>query len=82
MNFKLQIVACLSDDQEPITEDVFTLNRADELTLENLGLTLTESKDLLKTIQQKLIDQQVMIHAQAHSPVGSAYARKAHTQSA
>ena len=68
MNFKLQLVACLADGQEPITEDVFTLNR-DELTLENLGLTLSESKDMLKTIQQKLIDKQLMIHAQTHTPV-------------
>lgn len=69
MNVKLQLIACLADGQEPMSEDVFTLNR-DELTLENLGLTLTESKELLKAIQQKLIDKQIMGHAQAHTPVG------------
>lgn len=69
MNFKLQIVACLSDEQAPITEDIFTLNR-DELTLENLGLTLAESKALLKTIQQKLVDTQIAHYAQTHTPVG------------
>lgn len=68
MNFKLQVVACLSDEQEPVTEDIFTLNR-DELTLENLGLTLAESKELLKTIQQKLIDTQIACYMQAHKPV-------------
>lgn len=68
MNFKLQVVACLSDEQEPVTEAIFTLNR-DELTLENLGLTLNESKDLLKAIQKKLIDVQIARYAQTHMPV-------------
>lgn len=69
MNFKLQLVAYLSDDRQSITEDAITLNRED-LTLENLGLTLAESKGLLKTIQQKMIDRQVASHAQAHTPIG------------
>lgn len=69
MNFKLQLVACLSDEQEPVTEEIFTLDR-NELTLENLGLTLTESKELLKTLQQKLIDKQLANYTQAHTPVG------------
>lgn len=69
MNFKLQLVAYLSDDRESITEEVFTFKR-NELTLENLGLTLAESKDLLKTVQQKMIDRQVASHAQAHTPIG------------
>ncbi|MBN8820422.1 MULTISPECIES: ISKra4 family transposase [unclassified Spirosoma] len=68
MNFKLQLMACLSNEQEPVTEDIFSLNR-DELTVENLGLTLAESKDLLKTIQQKLIDKQIGSYMQAHAPV-------------
>ena len=69
MNFKLQVVAYLSDEQEPVTEDIFILNR-DELTVENLGLTLAESKNLLKMVQQKLIDTQLAHYAQTHTPVG------------
>ncbi|MGM9511698.1 hypothetical protein ACS5NO_28440 [Larkinella sp. GY13] len=67
MNFKLQVVSYLSDEQVPIMKAIFTLNR-DELTLENLGLTLAESKDLLKTIQQKLIETQLASYMQAHLP--------------
>ena len=29
MNFKLQLVACLSEGAEPVIEEVFTWNRAD-----------------------------------------------------
>ena len=62
-------MAYLSDEQEPITEDIFSLNR-DELTVENLGLTLAESKEMLKTVQQKLIDKQITQYTQTHMPVG------------
>ncbi|GAB3511032.1 hypothetical protein GCM10027341_50070 [Spirosoma knui] len=68
MILKLQLVACPSDEQPPATEAIFTLNR-DELTLGNLGLTLAESKDLLKTVQQKLIDTQIASYLHAHTPV-------------
>lgn len=69
MNFKVQVVACLSDEQEPITEDIFSLNRG-ELTIQNLGLTLAESKEMLKTIQQKLIDKQIGQYTQTRIPIG------------
>ncbi|GAA4419125.1 hypothetical protein GCM10023187_53150 [Nibrella viscosa] len=69
MNFKLQLVACLSDEQEPVTEAIFTLHR-NELTLENLGLTLAESKEILSTVQQKLINTQIAHYAQNNTPVG------------
>jgi hypothetical protein len=35
-----------------------------------VGLTLAESKELLQTIQQKMIGQQVTTHLRAHQPVG------------
>jgi hypothetical protein len=69
MNFKLQLVACQSEGDEPIIEDVFTWNRED-LGLASVGLTLAESKELLQTIQQQMITQQVAVHMQAHQPIG------------
>jgi len=69
MEFKLQLVTCLSEGDEPVIEDVFTWNRTD-LNLASVGLTLAESKALLQTIQQQVIGQQVATHLQAHQPVG------------
>ncbi|GAA4020302.1 hypothetical protein GCM10022408_37830 [Hymenobacter fastidiosus] len=69
MNFKLQLVACLSEGDEPLLDEVFTWSRAD-LSLASVGLTLDESKALLQRIQQQMIGQQVAIHLQAHQPVG------------
>lgn len=69
MNFKLQLVACLADGEEPLLEDVFTWSRED-LNLASVGLTLAESKELLQTIQQKVITQQVAQHLQAQQPSG------------
>ena len=54
MNFKLQLVACPSEGDEPTLEDVFTWSRED-LSLASVGLTLAESKELLQRIQQKMI---------------------------
>lgn len=69
MNFKLQLVACLSEGEEPLLEDVFTWSRED-LSLASVGLTLAESKELLQRIQQKMIGQQITTHLQLHQPVG------------
>ena len=69
MNFKLQLVACHSEGDEPLLEDVFTWNRAD-LNLASVGLTLAESKELLHRLQQKMIGQQVATHLQAQQPSG------------
>lgn len=52
MNFKLQLVACLPDGDEPFIKDVFTWSRAG-LSLASVGLTLAECKALLQTLQQK-----------------------------
>ena len=56
MNFKLQLVTCLSEGDEPLLEDVFTWSR-EELSLASVGLTLAESKALLQRLQQKMIGQ-------------------------
>ena len=69
MEFKLQLVACLSEDDEPAIEEVLTWSRED-LNLASVGLTLAESKLLLQRIQQKMIAQQVTTHLQAQPPVG------------
>lgn len=69
MNFKLQLMACQAEGDEPVIEDVFTWNRED-LGLTSVGLTLAESKELLQTIQQQMITQQVVVHLQAHQPIG------------
>ncbi|OWP63246.1 ISKra4 family transposase [Hymenobacter amundsenii] len=69
MNFKLQLVACLSEGEEPLLEDVFTWSRED-LSLASVGLTLAESKELLQRIQQTMIGQQITTHLQAHQPSG------------
>ena len=63
MNFKLQLVACPSEGDEPTLEDVFTWSRAD-LRLASVGLTLAESKALLQRLQHTMIAQQVATHLQ------------------
>ena len=57
MHFRIQIVA-VSDDGTEHLEEIADLNRS-EATLETLGLTLEESKQLLQQRQQTIIDQQV-----------------------
>ena len=69
MNFKLQLVACLTEGEEPLLEEVFTWNRTD-LNSASVGLTLAESKELLQRLQQKMVGQQVIAHLQAQQPVG------------
>lgn len=69
MEFKLQLVARLSEGEEPLVEDVFTWRR-EELSLSSVGLTLAESKALLQSVQQKMIGQQVATHLLAHLPSG------------
>ena len=69
MNFKLQLVACPSKGDEPVIDDVLIWNRED-LNLASVGLTLDESKELLRSIQQQMITQQVAVHLQAHRPIG------------
>lgn len=48
---------------------MFTWNRAD-LSLASVGLMLAESKELLQSIQQRMVGQQVTAHLQAQQPSG------------
>jgi hypothetical protein len=64
MQFKIQVVV---DDEhgEAITEDIFTIDRSpdgDGL----VGLSLVESKRLLKKLQQVIIAQQAGQYTKVH----------------
>src|SRR5919201_1258580 len=58
MRVTLQLVMCSDDGQEEIITDLVTL-RKDSQRIEHLGLTLTEAKQLLNTIQKRLLHHQV-----------------------
>ena len=58
MRVKLQLVLCDDDGQHTTVTDVVTLKK-DATRLEHLGLTLKEAKQLLKTIQHRLLQRQI-----------------------
>jgi len=58
MRVKLQLVICDDDGQEETVTDVVTLQK-DSRRLEHLGLTLAEAKQLLKSIQHRVLQRQV-----------------------
>ena len=58
MRVKLQLVMCSDDGQEEIITDLVTLKK-DTQRIEHLGLTLTEAKQLLTTMQKRLLQHQV-----------------------
>ena len=58
MRVKLQLVMCSDDGQEAIITDIVTLKK-DAQRIEHLGLTLKEAKQLLNTIQKRLLHHQV-----------------------
>src|SRR6266705_6461519 len=58
MRVKLQLVRCSDTGQEETVTDVITLDK-DNRRIEHLGLTLAEAKQLLRTLQQHLLQQQV-----------------------
>src|SRR3989449_8718161 len=58
MRVKLQLVMCHDAGQEETVTDVITLNKNNQ-RIEHLGLTLTEAKQLLSTLQRHLLQQQV-----------------------
>ncbi len=57
MKIKVQLVVCDDDGHEETHTDVIVLEKACQ-RIEQLGLTLAESKQLLKTLQQYLLEQQ------------------------
>jgi len=58
MRVKLQLVICTEDGQEETVTDSITLQK-DAQRIEHLGLTLKEAKQLLTTIQKRLLQYQV-----------------------
>ena len=56
MRVKLQLVLCNDEGEEETVTDVFILNKHHQ-RIEHLGLTLTESKQLLSTLQRHLLQQ-------------------------
>jgi hypothetical protein len=58
MHCKIQLVMCTDDGREETVTDGITLTK-DCQRIEHLGLTLAEAKQLLTTIQQQRLEQQV-----------------------
>src|SRR5262245_43582255 len=58
MHVKLQLVLCSDDGREETVTDLVTLKK-DAQRIEQLGLTLKEAKQLLTTIQKRLLHHQV-----------------------
>ena len=63
MKFKIQVVA-ISDDGREQTREIASLER-DDLQPETLGLTLAESKAILKDLQE------IVVHRQATDFIAS-----------
>jgi hypothetical protein len=66
MRVKLQLVICHDNGHEETVTDVITLNKNNK-RIEHLGLSLAESKQLLSTIQQHLLQQQVTTFLDTHA---------------
>jgi hypothetical protein len=57
MKLKVQLVVCDDDGDEETFTDVVVLEKACQ-RIEHLGLTLTEAKQTLTALQQRLVEQQ------------------------
>src|SRR5215510_2612216 len=66
MRVKLQRVICNDEGHEETVTDVITLNKNTQ-RIEHLGLTLAESKQLLSTLQQHLLQQHIHTFLDMHS---------------
>ena len=80
MKIKVQLVICDDDGHEETHTDVIVLEKACQ-RIEQLGLTLAESKQLLKTLQQQLVEQQAtaFVRSRACCPAcGQALRTKGH----
>ena len=61
MKLKIQVVS-VADTGEEETIEVASVERNEPLRLDTLGLTLAEGKEILKDIQQVLVEQQITAH--------------------
>src|SRR5215510_13468150 len=66
MPCKLQLVICTDDGCEETVTDLVTLTKHCK-RIEHLGLTHAEAKQLLNTIQQRLLERQVTAFLAAHA---------------
>ena len=66
MRVKLQLVMCSDDGREETVTDLVTLQK-DSTRIEHLGLSLKEAKQLLTTIQHRVLQRQVDTFLDAHS---------------
>jgi hypothetical protein len=66
MRVKLQLVISHDDGHEETITDVITLTKNNQ-RIEHLGLSLAESKQLLGTLQQHLLQQQVTTFLDTHA---------------
>ena len=66
MRVKLQLVLCSDDGHEETVTDIVSWKK-DSHRIEHLGLTLAESKQLLKRIQKKLLQQQIQRYLETHA---------------
>ena len=58
MNFRIQLIAVTGEGEEQIQE-VLAFEREVALRSETLGLTLAESKNMLKQLQEQIVEHQV-----------------------
>src|SRR4030095_10418216 len=66
MRLKLQLVICHNDGHEETVTDVITLNKNNQ-RIEQLGLTLAESKQLLSILQRHVLQQQITTFLNTHA---------------
>ena len=66
MQFKVQLIATADDGREDTVIDIAVLDK-DCHQIEQLGLTLAESKEILKTTQQVLLEQQTATFLRTHA---------------
>ena len=58
MKFKLQLVCEHPENKVIITENIFSFDKEFD-AFESIGMTLGESKDLLKNLQKSVIEKQL-----------------------
>jgi hypothetical protein len=66
MKIKVQLVLCAEDGREEEVQELAVMEKSHQ-RIEHLGLTLTEAKALLKTLQQHLVEQQTTAFVAAHA---------------
>lgn len=58
MKFKLQLVCELAENEAISTEEIFAFEKEFD-SFESIGMSLAESKDILKSLQQNIIEKQL-----------------------